>query len=164
MLITRVVLEGAAWTVTGRLPAVWWQNNESVLAVNCGWKSFLATLCGCVEAWAGNGTANAGGRGATGPVKRLAGAMLGSSFTGGWYWKQARSTHWSNRSSCCTGWARSSTLRHLPWARTQVLRKQSEGNDKPGGRLRNSVGVFTTKMGSIPGSCWTCSLADNPFW
>ena len=148
--------------VVGWSPMDWWQNNWSAPIVSLGY--FWTSIWRDGTDAAGPGrSCDAGGRDETCP-ERHAAAAVGSPSVDWWYWKQARSTHWSKRSCCWTGWARSSTLIHLPWVNIQVLRKQSLGNDKPLGRFRKKVGVLTTKIGSIPGNCCTCSLPESPFW
>ena len=134
VLITRAVPRGAAWMVVGWSPMDWWQNNWSAPMVSLGY--FWTSIWRDGTDTAGPGrSCDAGGRDETCP-ERHAAAAVGSPSVDWWYWKQARSTHWSKRSCCWTGWARSSTLIHLPWVNIQVLRKQSLGNDKPLGRFR----------------------------
>ena len=136
VLITRAVPRGAAWMVVGWSPMDWWQ--KQLCSSNGQFRVFLDVG---LTRWHRSGRPWSflwrRGRDVTCPERHIAAADGSCSLSlDWWYWKQARSTHWSKRSCCWTGWARSSTLIHLPWVNIQVLRKQSLGSDKPLGRFR----------------------------
>ena len=74
----------------------WWQNSWSTPTVNCGYFRTWVWRVGTAAAWGPGRTGDAGCPDGTMPAcvpTTTDGGMLG---VHGWYWKHARSTHWSN--------------------------------------------------------------------